>query len=725
MPQAIVREELELLERVNRVLDQSPQSEGPSEAKLVAELERLRDMLREGEKSEDHAALLQQWDRQNALLQQIRTSRASPQVDPASPYFGHMRLRENGTERDILLGKATKLHNDIRIVDWRHAPISKIFYRYQQGEEYEEDIAGRKVVGQLLVRRTVTIRERVLQRVEAPEGVFVRDATTPGGWRKVTAGRPRLAGGEVSALRAYSTRETVNRRLGTHTHGGLMRKDKHLPDIVGLIDPTQFELITRPSKGFLVIRGTAGSGKTTVALHRIAYLAYHEPMVDSVRTLVIVFSKALRNYVSHVLPALGVHHVQVRTFDEWAAEQVRRLFPKLPRKICEFTPAVVQRLKLHPALLVAIERHIGRQPGEPTAEQVVDDWASILSQHSLLEQVFREVAPTAFTEAELQRAVAWCSERCRAVVAWAEGELSSGAELDPEDDALFLFLWQRRVGPIPGAGKHPLLYRHLVIDEVQDFTPLEVRVLLACLDENQSVTLAGDTQQHIATAGGFTSWAELFRDLGLEGTEIETLEISYRCSREIAAFAGAVLGPLREDLAPPQTTRTGPPVEYFRFTDHGACVNFLADALKELAYREPLASVILLTPDPVLSAMYFEGLQNCEVPRLHRVQHQDFSFAPGIEVTEVEQAKGLEFDYVVLVEVNATFYPDTPLARRLLHVGATRAIHQLWLTSVASPSPILRPLLVQNSTLADTELSPADPNPAGKVAVTPPQPGRK
>ncbi|MCX8072686.1 MAG: ATP-binding domain-containing protein [Candidatus Binatia bacterium] len=700
MPAAIVQEELDILERVNRVLAE-PQSDGPSEAALVAELERLREMLQEGEKAEDHAALLQQWDRQNALLQQIRASRSAPQIDPSSPYFGHMRLRENGTERDILLGKATKLHKDVRIVDWRHAPISKIFYRYQQGDEYEEEIAGRNVVGTVVVRRTVTIRDRALQRVEAPEGIFVRENPGSDRWRKITRSRPRLAGGQVSALRAYGAEEQTSRRLGTDSRGLVMRADKHLPDIAGLIDSKQFELITRSSTGFLVIRGTAGSGKTTVALHRIAYLAYEDKTIDSPKTLVVVFSKGLRDYVSHVLPALGVHHVQVHTFADWAAEQVRRLFPKLPRKTRELTPAVVQRLKLHPALLVAVERHLAREQASNIPEQVLDDWASILSHGPLLKQVFDEFAPLAFTEAELQAAVDWCRERCREVIAWAEREFSSDAELDPEDYPLLLFLWQKRLGPLPGPGGHPLLYRHLVIDEVQDFAPLEVRVLLACLDEHQSVTLAGDTQQHILLEGGFTSWAQLFRDLGLEGVEVNTLEISYRCSREIAFFANEVLGPVREEISPPQTTRTGPPVEFFRFTDHGACVNFLAEVLRELAYREPLASVALLTPDPQVSTLYYEGLKTCEVPRVHRVEQENFSFAPGVEVTEVDQVKGLEFDYVILVEVNSTFYPDTPAARRLLHVGATRAIHQLWLTSVATPSPILRPLLDRQGALAE------------------------
>ena len=66
-----------------------------------------------------------------------------------------------------------------------------------------------------------------------------------------------------------------------------------------------------------------------------------------------------------------------------------------------------------------------------------------------------------------------------------------------------------------------------------------------------------------------------------------------------------------------------------------------------------------------------------------------FAFAPGIDIVEVDQVKGLEFDYVIIVEVSAFMYPDTSHYRRLLHVAATRAVHQLWLTSCATPSPIL------------------------------------
>src|SRR5262249_42484671 len=158
------------------------------------------------------------------------------------------------------------------------------------------------------------------------DGIFRADAAAPEGWLEAGHEAPRLAGGEGAALRAYSDSEGSHRRLGTDLEGSRRRADKHLPDIAGLIDPEQFALITRPSAGMVVIRGTAGSGKTTVALHRIAYLAFDDKGIDSDRTLFIVFSRALRNYVSHVLPALGVKRVQVKTLQEWSGEQCRRLF---------------------------------------------------------------------------------------------------------------------------------------------------------------------------------------------------------------------------------------------------------------------------------------------------------------------------------------------------------------------------------------------------------------
>ena len=66
-----------------------------------------------------------------------------------------------------------------------------------------------------------------------------------------------------------------------------------------------------------------------------------------------------------------------------------------------------------------------------------------------------------------------------------------------------------------------------------------------------------------------------------------------------------------------------------------------------------------------------------------------FAFAPGIDVVEASQVKGLEFDYVVIVDASARWWPDTPHHRRLLHVAATRAVHQLLITIIGAPSSLL------------------------------------
>jgi DNA helicase-2/ATP-dependent DNA helicase PcrA len=681
----IVREELELLSDVSTLLSEVPYIVPPSEKSVVADLLRLREDMPNA-KAEDKGSLMEQYNAQLSLLEQLREARKRPQVDPDSPYFAHMRLREGDKVRDLCLGKATRIQRGVRIIDWRNAPISQLFYRYQQGEEYEEEMAGRTMVGEVAARRTVTIKRGELLRIDAPEGTY--HAGKESKWTKADREAPRLAGGEGQAARAHAAGSGDHRRMGTDMQGSRRRADKRLPDIAGLIDPEQFELITKPHSGFVVIRGTAGSGKTTVALHRIAWLAYDDPQIDTERTLFLVFSQALRDYVGHVLPSLGTPNVQIRTYHDWSAGLRRRHFGKLPRKLRDDTPAIVLRLKHHPALIIALEQQVARVAGRPNAEQAMDDWISVLTDLSLLTRVFNEHAPNAFTATQLERATTWNRDRANELMSWLDGDKDEDARLDPEDDPILLRAWQLRVGPLRGQKRRPLRYRHVAVDEVQDFTPLEIRVLLGCLDKRQSITLAGDTQQHVMQDAGFTSWADFFRHLGVPGTEVSTLRISYRCSYEVMTFARALLGELAEDSAP-VTTRRGPEVELFRFTDHGAAVAFLADALNELVRDEPMASIAILTAGRDVSAMYYDGLDRGEVPRLRRVTQQDFTFKPGVEITEIDQVKGLEFDYVILAEASAARFPDTPSARRLLHVGATRAVHQLWLTSVAAPSSIL------------------------------------
>jgi DNA helicase-2/ATP-dependent DNA helicase PcrA len=203
-----------------------------------------------------------------------------------------------------------------------------------------------------------------------------------------------------------------------------------------------------------------------------------------------------------------------------------------------------------------------------------------------------------------------------------------------------------------------------------------------------SVTLAGDTAQRLFLDNGFGDWPEVLGHLGLSHVAVEPLRIAYRSTREILDLARFAMGPLPIDV-PAEAKRTGAPVEAFRFPAVGAAVAFLAEALRDLALREPRATVALLARFPEQADRYFEGLRRAEVASLRRVRAQDFTFRPGIDVTDVRQVKGLEFDYVVLLDANATSYGSDDESRHLFHIAATRAAHQLWLVITSSPSLLI------------------------------------
>ena len=695
----IVREEESLLADVRgRLANKPPEADIDADA-IINEMKTLREQIREANHDE-RPSLVMQYERLGHLLMQAGRSLGKDAIDPARPYFGHMRLEEDGRQRDVFLGKATRLDHGLRIVDWRHAPVSRIFYRYAEGDEYDEEFGERTISGSVMARRTLGIRRGEVVRVQSPQGVFLREDE---GWKQMSTEAPRLQGGEGTAPWVQHTSAALHggRKLGA---GAVYRVDKHLPEISALIDREQWDLITAEEAQLVVIRGVAGSGKTTVALHRLAYLNYKDRRrFRPDRMIVVVWGDALRRFISKVLPSLGVQGCPVKTYGHWASTCRRRLFPMLPKEVADDTPALVTNLKLHPVMLKVLETYVKKHPGDATVTQVLDDWTHVVSDLRTLSRIVARWAPGAFTDSELGRVVEWTSRQIDMLDEHLNPE--EGPELDDdekdegvhqhalfdaEDDPLLLLLYQLRVGPIPAQGRsgRPLRYTHLVIDEVQDLSPLEVRVLMGCTDSQRSLTLAGDTQQHVLQEAGFTSWEEFFGHLGVKGTSVNTLRVAYRSTRPIVHFARHVLGHLAEDDAP-EVVRDGVPVEILPFEDHGECLAFLAEALRELQSAEPHANVALLTRTPMTAQMYHEGLERAGVEGLRLVSRQDFSFSPGVEITDITQAKGLEFDYVVLLDVSASAYPDTPSARRILHVGATRGAHQLWVTTIGEPSPLL------------------------------------
>ncbi|MSP56842.1 MAG: DNA helicase UvrD [Myxococcales bacterium] len=669
---AFIQEEEALLEAIRERLISEPPAAGANPDDIVEEMQRLQQEMRAA-KTEDKAAIEQQYNLQGRVLEQIRKGKQEARVNPENPYFAHMTVRAEGRTTDVYLGKCTRISDGVRIVDWRHAPIARIFYRYQEGDDYTEVIGERDVEGVVKVRRTLSVVDGHLQRIAAAQGTFVRSSA---GWEEHRSIAPQLATG-AGAQRASTAGPA---RLGT---GKAHRADKHLPDIAALIDPEQFELISKPDAGPVVIRGGAGSGKTTVALHRIAWLAFNTPSrFAPSKMLVVVWGRALRDYVSKVLPGLGVEGVPVVTWSDWSRKAVARHYPRLPNHDNASTPGVVSRLKLHPGLHGLLERVVRTRKAAATGTGALDDWKHLLSDRTLLAEL------DGFTEDQLDECMRWASKQQHQMQLLEDRERGAEPWLDEEDDAILLRAWQLRVGDLrSNAGAIRLA--HIAIDEVQDFSPMEVAVLLGACDKAKCITLAGDTQQHISASGGSLSWTDLLASLGVKATALSNLKVSYRSTRTITAFARGILGHLAEDEAPALTMREGEPVPVFDFPDHGAAVDFLGRALRALMQDEPNASVAVLTPTPTMAETYFNGFDRMDVPEVRLIEDQSFTFSPGVDVVDVAQVKGLEFDYVILVDVSAAAYPNRDYPRRLLHVAATRAIHQLWVTYVGSPSPVL------------------------------------
>ena len=779
----VVREELKLLNTVFKALGPDPAlgagapgapAAGPTLSESLAADDRRLVELRElaaSAKPEDLPALLEQMHTLGALRAHRGKSTVGS-IDRKSPYFGHLRLEETYTarggqggekhrRRDVLVGSKQYLDAaaGIRIVDWRNAPVSRIFYRYRESDPYEETLGDQPVEGVVAARRTVAIVDGVLRKVTAPQGTFVLDAD--GRWRRGEAlsARLRLPGKGEGVAPIPSVR------------GSSTSADRLLPSIAAMLDKEQYDLITKPGLGLVAIQGSAGSGKTTVGLHRVAYLHASSPSrYRAAKMLVIVPNEALIHYTSRVLPGLGVEGVPVMTFSRWSVRVLHDLFPRLPSAISDETPPLVSRVKNHASMLHAIEavaRDVQKRldttveaamgsgrwpegkrvvtawhathgvpdrrvtqlalwlsgkkelPGTPSAASlpevtrgaveslglelrnesrgVVGAWDEVTTSRVRLDEHFA----SHFGKGQLDQVHEWCVRQAR--VRSEQDRDGESPSLDSEDHALLLRLWQVLRGPLMDIEGVALTVSHLFVDEVQDTSPIELKVLLdvaAGLKEDGradpsqlSVTLAGDMAQRMREDDDHSlefDWDATLKEMGVPGGSgmIEPLKVSYRSTAEITSFARGVLGPLAHE-AEPIATRHGPPVELFTFASAGEAVAFLADALRELSSTEPEANVALLSRFPQQAEVYYEGLVRAEVPNVRRVRKQDFTWERGFDVTDVRQTKGLEFDEVILLETTSSSYSETSQARHALYVGATRAAHQLWCIASEAPSNLV------------------------------------
>ncbi|MFZ5442825.1 MAG: ATP-binding domain-containing protein [Myxococcota bacterium] len=627
-----------------------------------------------------------------ALRQQLSARTQSVLPDARSPYLAHLRLEENGEQRDYLLGHGTFVdtRQNLRIVDWRVAPVAQLFYRYKEGDHFEEQFPGRIATGTVTLRRVVVIHQGKLVQLLGDDFAIYRH--TDGNWR--SRGTSAIASGGAGT----SARDG---QLGVSV--GAQEKGTRV-DVTALLDAEQFAAISAPPDEPLLVLGSAGSGKTTVALHRLARLTAAEPeKIPLVRARVVVPEQGLARLAQRLLaPLLPAPDLEddrgpevVHTLDEYLLRLARRAFGVLPRVNHE-PPALVTAIKRHPALYDALREVMKTQkPTKPEAKAMWRQLAIFLSDSAFLAKVVDAAGGTLprtaitdtveHTSLQLQKAfdardITDVSMRTsidgRGLNEDTPDELAGSIDVEDLPLLLSMLSWQRKLA-LPQAS-------HVVLDEAEDFSLFDFEAIRATTREFKGLTLAGDEAQQTHTS--FAGWPRSLEVAGARDANTIRLTTSYRCPRPIAELARQVLGPLAPST-PAKASREGVPVGRFQFPGEAPAHIFLASALKDLLDAEPHASVAVICANVETARRFFPLIE--ALPNTRLVQRGEFTFLPGVDVTDVDSVKGLEWDYVVVPDVNAANWPGTDEGRRRLHVAVTRASHQLWLLSPGTPSPLI------------------------------------
>lgn len=544
--------------------------------------------------------------------------------------------------------------------------------------------------------------------------------------------------------------------------------DTQLDVIIETIDPLQYEAIANKEERVMVVQGSAGSGKSEIGLHRIAYLLSPYSELGQVErptpatTLFIGPSQPFLDYAADILPGLGIRQrVAQTTLHEWMEGQRSvsvRFQPQMWRHLLsqgELTlyNAEAETFKGSLDMAAMLERYaterskqIGAQcqqalEGETGQElerlrtlskaevQGALDIAFAAHAHSSpLNQRRTEFISRAASIArgkinsrylEEQRkaigqATAWCRRlwpqlnvreeylallsdpdelvrlsRKRVSEETAD-DLAAGADrasriglLDSDEGAL-TYMDHLLNGTIQQA------YRHIVVDEAQDVSPIEFKLLNAA-SFNSSFTVMGDLAQRLRPYKGIRRWGEVGRVLNQKEVKVQHARMSYRSNNHITRFNNRVLRLYEKSLdAPIPFAREGHRPEYHR---HALREDMYAKVVSELdrirSFDEMQeASIAILVRDR-------ENLNNfqkfCNDNGVNGIVAMGAKAPPGdgAVLARIPDARGLEYDAVIVMGVNDTF-ANTNFNQRLLYIAITRAKHYLALHWYGDQSPILR-----------------------------------
>ncbi len=592
----------------------------------------------------------------------------------AIPYFGRidfLEKKENSKVMPIYIGIHTFYDPESRatlIHDWR-APVSSMFYDHELGEAGYRSPSG-EIKGEISLKRQYRIRGGKME--------FMIE----------------------SALTVHD--DILQKELSSNA-------DDKMKNIVATIQREQNQIIRNEDIRTLIIQGVAGSGKTSIALHRIAYLLYtFRDSISSKDILIISPNKVFSDYISNVLPELGEetvpetsmeqilsgvleHKYKYQTYfglvNELLEKPSSSLIDRIAYKASFGFISELDKFILHientyfKAADVKLTKYI-TIPAPFIEEQYLRfNRYPIRRRFDAMADYMLDMLKIQYTFTVTTTGRNLLKKEIRLMFAgnndiqvykdffkWTNNpgmfKMRKGHTLEYSDLAPLAYLHLA----LEGNGNQPFRVKHLLIDEMQDYSPIQYKVIQKLFPCRK--TVLGDAGQSVNPYGSST--AETIQK-SLTASEIMKLCKSYRSTFEITDFAqkihpNAELEPVARHGEKPQILQFGSAVEEL------SGIMGLISTYRKSGYKS--LGIICKTEQ---QAREMADVLKSYANDISFLSSQSSAFVQGIVITSAHMAKGLEFDEVIIPQTDERNY-RSEIDKSMLYVAVTRAMHRLTLT---------------------------------------------
>ena len=611
-----------------------------------------------------------------------------------SPYFGRVTFNDlEFDQKDTLyvgrFGVTPEGSYEPVIVDWR-APVASLFYHGSLGEA----------------------------SYTSPDGPIKCDIE---GRRQIIVKKGELKGVFDSAI---DVKDDILQMVLSNNSS-----DK-LKDVIMTIQQEQDEIIRKERTSNIVVNGVAGSGKTTIALHRVAYLLYNYRKELEDKVLILGPNGIFMEYISQVLPSLGEVGVKQETFASFALKEMDSelyimSFDKYLEKILSEDKEFIEDAKYKNSyeIIKDLDNLVKDMDKNYFHVEDVKYFGDLVISKEEIEEMFNkhyEYMPLFRRSEKIKRIILSKIKDKRDEKVWELNEeiRKEKEKLTPEellieennlefrrklrireivkevmDSRAKLDSWISREDVLDiydrfnGNKKEytindlaPILYlaiklegkkatkdyRHVVIDEAQDYSPLQFKVVRE-LTGTKYFTVVGDVNQRLIKYSDLAPMMELGKIFDDVNPDIYNLNKSYRSTYEIMEYANKYLD---EDRIIP-IVRHGKPVEEIEFHNSEELSESIIESLKEFS-NEGLESIAIITRDKEELEKVYNLISN----KVHLVKfdNEDVLYKGGNVIIPSYFAKGLEFDGVIIVDNGSSKDENEDLIK---YIMSTRALHRL------------------------------------------------